>query len=125
MRAAIAMLSIALLTIAMPATARPGNSPGVQGGSGRPAMSQDHYRRDGVHRRDATNRTRKDAHERGSLHRADPETKGDDPAKTMRSRRDERKAVQGDYRGSREPGQEGTRGETDPQKKPWWKFWSR
>ncbi len=125
MRAVIAMLSIAILAITLPASARPGNSPGAPGGDGRPAMSQDHDRRDGMHRRDTTNRTGSDAHERGSLHRVDPDTKGDDTAKTMRSRREERKAIQGDYRDSRKTGQEATRGENDPQKKPWWKFWSR
>ena len=125
MRNVVTLFSIALLVAALPLEAAPGKGPGAQSGAGRPATSQDHYRRDGMHRQDSMNRTRRDAHERGSLHRADPETKGDDTAVTMRSRRDERKQIQGDYRTTREPGQEGTRNERDPQKKPWWKFWGR
>lgn len=50
--------------------------------------------------------------------------RGDELGEEMRTRRDERKAIQEEYRGEREPGQE-RQDEQDgkPAKKPWWKFW--
>ncbi len=82
-------------------------------------------RRDSMNRRDADARMRKDAHERGTQHRTDPDTEGSDTAKEMRGRRDERDEIMEGYRGQRTAGQEGTRGESEPTKKPWWKFWNR
>jgi hypothetical protein len=44
-------------------------------------------------------------------------------AREMQARKDERQSIKEDYRANREPGQEGTKGEGKPAKKPWWQFW--
>lgn len=51
------------------------------------------------------------------------EGKGSETAQEMRARRDERKAIQEEYRANREPGQEGKTEEGEAKKKPWWRFW--
>ena len=64
---------------------------------------------------------------------ADNARGGNETASEIRNRRDERKAIQEEYRGSRDPGQEGAGPDADSDavaagrqqkaKKPWWKFW--
>ena len=49
--------------------------------------------------------------------------KANETALEMQARKDERQAIQEDYRANREPGQEGSKGEGKPAKKSWWKFW--
>lgn len=50
--------------------------------------------------------------------------KGSERSQEMRARRDERKAIQEEYRSDPEPGQEGwDKEDGQSAKKPWWKFW--
>jgi hypothetical protein len=54
----------------------------------------------------------------------DKANKGNEQSQEMRDRRDERKEIQEEYRGTREPGQEGgKKANSESGKKPWYKFW--
>ena len=66
----------------------------------------------------------------------DPQTKGSEQAQEMRARRDERKAIQEEYKSDRTPGQEAdsapipdddvdeaAKDAKEKPKKSWWKFW--
>ena len=54
----------------------------------------------------------------------DKANKGNEQSQEMRDRRDERKEIQEEYRGTREPGQEGgKKADGESGKKPWYKFW--